>query len=194
MSTQLLILESYIRELFLFERRRNKKKRNRKPGGPRSDIGALRQLNTDAFATKVKGAVKAAAGDVHAAANKLDVAPRTLYGYLEDSSLESVVTTSDMSDEKKKLPRNNPPDELIADRNRFVTRTDVFALDSVLIFFEQRSNFCNEWFIGWYTYTPNPMSGRMLHIITYLIDSPLELIWVQSSIAIRNAVQIIYCR
>lgn len=102
MSTSLRILESYIRELFLLERRRNKKKRNRKPGGPRSDIGALRQLNTDAFATKVKGAVNAAGGDVPTAASKLDVAPRTLYGYLEDPSLDSVVTTSDKSDEKKK--------------------------------------------------------------------------------------------
>ena len=105
MSTSLRILESYIRELFLLERRRNKKKRNRKPGGPRSDIGALRQLNTDAFATKVKGAVNAAGGDVPTAASKLDVAPRTLYGYLEDPSLDSVVTTSDKSDEKK-LPRD----------------------------------------------------------------------------------------
>lgn len=103
------LLESYISEI-LSERRRNKKKRNRKPGGPRSDIGALRQLNGDAFATKVKGAVNAAGGDVPAAAQKLDVAPRTLYGYLEDSSLESVATTSDLSDEKKKgkLPADSP--------------------------------------------------------------------------------------
>lgn len=99
MSDTLRILETYIRELVISERRRNRNKHRHKPGGPRSDIGALRQLNTDAFATKVKGAVNAAGGDVPVAAQKLDVAPRTLYGYLEDSSLESVVTTSDKTDD-----------------------------------------------------------------------------------------------
>lgn len=73
------------------------------PGGPRTDVGALRQLEPTSFVMKVKAAMSDHGGDVHKAAAALDVAPRTLYYYLDDeSALNSVETTSDKEEEDKK--------------------------------------------------------------------------------------------
>lgn len=90
-------LRQYIREI-LAER----KKRSRKPGGPRTDLGAVRQLNPGEFSVRVKGAVDSAGGDVERAAGNLDVAPRTLYHYLEtEPALDTVKTTADKEDAKE---------------------------------------------------------------------------------------------
>lgn len=70
--------------------------RDRTPGGPRTDIGAVRQLDPGAFSAKVKSAVSSRDGDVESAADVLGVAKRTLYHYLDDdSALKSVETTAD---------------------------------------------------------------------------------------------------
>jgi hypothetical protein len=58
--------------------------RKKKPGGPRTDLGALRQLNPDAFKVKVKGTLNDTDDDAEEAADELGVAKRTLYQYLED--------------------------------------------------------------------------------------------------------------
>lgn len=77
-----------------------KKKRRRKPGGPRTDMGAVRQLNPGEFSVRVKGAVDTANGDVDAAARSLGVASRTLYHYLDtEPSLSTVKTTEDRADD-----------------------------------------------------------------------------------------------
>lgn len=78
-------------------------KRSRKPGGPRTDMGAIRQLNPGEFAVRVKGAVDSAEGDVDKAADNLEVAPRTLYHYLEtEPSLGNVQTASEREDAEEK--------------------------------------------------------------------------------------------
>lgn len=62
-------------------------------------MGAIRQLNPGEFSVRVKGAVDSAEGDVDRAANRLDVAPRTLYHYLEtEPALSNVETTTDRED------------------------------------------------------------------------------------------------
>lgn len=71
----------------------------KKPGGPRTDVGALRQLNPEKFSVAVKGAVKGAEGDVDSAAEKLGVAPRTLYHYLETEPSLGGVETGDGGEE-----------------------------------------------------------------------------------------------
>jgi hypothetical protein len=75
--------------------------RRRKPGGPRTDIGALRQLHPIAFTNKVKADVKSNGGDVEAAAKKLGVAKRTLYHYLDDDSELNSVKTGGEEDESR---------------------------------------------------------------------------------------------
>lgn len=71
------------------------------PGGPRTDIGALRQLEPNAFVLKVKAAMSSHDGDVDAAAKSLGVATRTLYHYLDDeSALNDVETSSEVDDEE----------------------------------------------------------------------------------------------
>jgi hypothetical protein len=88
------LLRTYIRTL-LAERRNGKK-----PGGPRTDLGAVRQLDPGSFYVKVAGAVKSAEGDVEEAADDLDVAPRTLYHYLEtEPKLGTIKTTADRAAE-----------------------------------------------------------------------------------------------
>ena len=73
------------------------------PGGPRTKMGAIKQLYPDNFSNRVRSAVKSAEGDVAKAANELDVAPRTLYHYLETvPQLDHVKTTSDLEDEEDK--------------------------------------------------------------------------------------------
>ena len=82
------LITEFIREV-LAEKRR-------KPGGPRTDMGAVRQLNPGEFSVRVKGAVDSAEGDVEKAADNLDVSTRTLYHYLEtEPSLSNVETTTD---------------------------------------------------------------------------------------------------
>ena len=50
---------------------------------------------------KVAGAVKSAEGDVEEAASELDVAPRTLYHYLEtEPKLDHIKTTEDREEER----------------------------------------------------------------------------------------------
>lgn len=73
---------------------------DKKPGGPRTDAGALRQLKPDVFASNVKSMMKANKGDAEATAKQLDVAKRTLYYYLEDEpSLRKVKTSSEIEAE-----------------------------------------------------------------------------------------------
>lgn len=92
-----LILE-FVREV-LAER---SGKRQRKPGGPRTDMGALKQLNPGEFAVRVKGAVDSAEGDVHKAAENLGAAPRTVYGWLNEPGLGNVKTSSEREDAEEK--------------------------------------------------------------------------------------------
>jgi len=81
----LSLLREMVREVLAEKKAKGRRKaRKKKTGGPRSDIGALRQLEPNAFLTKVKGAISDNEGDVHKAAKDLDVAPRTLYGYISD--------------------------------------------------------------------------------------------------------------
>lgn len=78
-------------------------KKHKKPGGPRTDMGALRQLNPGEFSVRVKGAVDSAEGDVDKAADSLDVASRTLYHYLEtEPGLGNVETSSEREDAEEK--------------------------------------------------------------------------------------------
>lgn len=86
------LLREFVRQEMLAE----KKKRRKKPGGPRTDLGAEFHLNPEAVKTKIQATVKSTKGDVAAAANSLDVAERTLYHYLETvPGLENVKTTED---------------------------------------------------------------------------------------------------
>ena len=88
------LIKEYVEAVLLSERRR---KHRHKPGGPRTDLGALRQLHPAEFDFKVRTAVDNAEGDVPAAADELDVATRTLYHYLSDSpGLAGVKTTADL--------------------------------------------------------------------------------------------------
>ena len=99
-----LIVE-FVREV-LAERKRSKK-----PGGPRTDMGAIRQLNPGEFSVRVKGAVDSAEGDVERAADNLEVAPRTLYHYLDtEPALKNVQTAEDRGDEEKKYGRRKAAD------------------------------------------------------------------------------------
>ena len=91
------LLRLYIRSL-LSERRSNKK-----PGGPRTDLGAIRQIDPGSFYVKVAGAVKNNEGDVEDAADDLDVSTRTLYHYLEtEPDLEHIKTTQDREEAEEK--------------------------------------------------------------------------------------------
>lgn len=83
----------------LSERRRSR----RKPGGPRTDLGALRQLDPGAFTAKVSSAVASTGGAVDDAARRLEVAPRTLYHYLDtEPALDGVETSSELDDEGRR--------------------------------------------------------------------------------------------
>lgn len=88
------VLREWIEEVLLAERRHKR----RKPGGPRTDAGALRQLNPDAFRTRVRAAVRKGTS-MTAAAKSIGVAKRTLYHYLDDEpGLENVKTPSEHED------------------------------------------------------------------------------------------------
>lgn len=79
------LLREMVREVLAEKKTKGRRRaRKKKTGGPRSDIGALRQLEPNAFRTKVRTALEDNEGDVHRAAKDLDVAPRTLYGYIAD--------------------------------------------------------------------------------------------------------------
>jgi hypothetical protein len=87
------------------------KRRNRKPGGPRTDLGAVKQLNPGEFSVRVKGAIDSADGDVDKAADNLDVATRTLYHYLEtEPDLASVKTSEEREGEDAKYGRRKAGD------------------------------------------------------------------------------------
>lgn len=78
-------------------------KRHKKPGGPRTDMGAIRQINPGEFSVRVKSAVVSAGGDVSSAADNLDVSSSTLYHYLnDDPGLDAVKTGDDYDEEAKK--------------------------------------------------------------------------------------------
>jgi hypothetical protein len=85
-------LRRMIREAMLVEKH---------PGGPRTDVGALRQLEPNSFVMKVKSVMADHEGDVHKAAEDLEVAPRTLYYYLDDESALNNVETSEDKEEAK---------------------------------------------------------------------------------------------
>lgn len=95
-------LRTLIREyltLVLSEKRRSARRKRQKPGGPRTYLGALRQINPEKFTTTVRTAVNSAAGDVEDAADAVDVSPRTLYHYLEqEPRLATVKTTADRAE------------------------------------------------------------------------------------------------
>jgi hypothetical protein len=81
---------------------RGKGKRKKKPGGPRTDVGAMRQLQPDKFRTLVRAKVKSHDGDVGSAAHDLGVAKRTLYHYLDDEpGLSNVKTTAELPEKDK---------------------------------------------------------------------------------------------
>jgi len=98
-------LRQYIAEALLTEKRRSHRRRKKKhPGGPRTDIGALAQLDPGSFAVKVRGAMDDSGGSVAGAARKVGVAPRTMYHYLDDvPALSHVKTSSELSDKEKTL-------------------------------------------------------------------------------------------
>jgi hypothetical protein len=92
-----LIVE-FVREVLA-----EKAKRRKKPGGPRTDLGAVKQLNPGEFSVRVKGAVDSAEGDVEKAADNLGVATRTLYHYLDtEPALSPVKTASEREDAEEK--------------------------------------------------------------------------------------------
>jgi hypothetical protein len=94
-----LIVE-FVREVLA---ERSGKRSKKKPGGPRTDMGAIRQLNPGEFSVRVKGAVDSAGGDVEKAAKNLDVATRTLYHYLDtEPGLGNVETSSEREDAEEK--------------------------------------------------------------------------------------------
>lgn len=79
----------------LSERKRSRKRH--KPGGPRTDLGALHQLDPGAFQAKISSAMTSTHGSVSDAAHELEVSPRTLYHYLDtDSSLSHIETSSEL--------------------------------------------------------------------------------------------------
>jgi DNA-binding NtrC family response regulator len=88
-----LLLRTLIEEtlqVVLNEKKRRKKK-GKKPGGGLTDLGAKRRLEPNAWHGDVSRAIAATGGDVEAAADRLDIAPRTLYNDLENyQTLQSV--------------------------------------------------------------------------------------------------------
>ena len=99
-----LIVE-FVREVL------SEKKRRRKPGGPRTDLGAIKQLNPGEFAVRVKGAVDSAGGNVEKAADNLGLAGRTLYHLLDtEPGLADVKTTEEREGENKRYGRQDSDD------------------------------------------------------------------------------------
>jgi len=91
------LLREYVKEALILEEKPTKKKT---PGGPRTDLGAVKQLNPGKFTNTVRQAVHTAHGDVSNAAQKLGVATRTMYHYLENEpNLGSVKTEKDLEPE-----------------------------------------------------------------------------------------------
>jgi hypothetical protein len=98
-STTIETLRGYLREVLLSERGK------KTPGGPRTDAGALRQLNPSKFKGEIRAAVDAAKGSVPKAAKAVGVAPRTMYYYLDDEpGLSDVKTAEERTEEKEKKP------------------------------------------------------------------------------------------
>lgn len=84
-SETVSLLREMVREVLAEKKTKGRRKgRRKKTGGPRSRIGAIRQLQPNTFLTKVNAAISDNDGDVHRAAADLDIAPRTLYGYIAD--------------------------------------------------------------------------------------------------------------
>ncbi len=79
------LLREYLTEVALvLEKRGKRKRKKKKPGGPRTDVGALKQLQPDTFKVKVKAVIADKDGDIESSARTLGVAKRTLYHYIED--------------------------------------------------------------------------------------------------------------
>jgi hypothetical protein len=93
-------LREYLREVLLSERGK------KTPGGPRTDAGALRQLNPSKFKGEVRAAVDASKGSVPKAAKAVGVATRTMYYYLDDEPGLSDVKTAEerAADKEEKKP------------------------------------------------------------------------------------------
>lgn len=84
-SETVSLLREMVREVLVERKSKGRRRaRKKKTGGPRSDIGALRQVQPNTFLTRVNAAISDNDGDVHRAAKDLDIAPRTLYGYISD--------------------------------------------------------------------------------------------------------------
>jgi DNA-binding NtrC family response regulator len=77
------LLKTAIKNIIL-EILTERRKKRKKPGGGLTNWGAKRRVQKLAFTGAVKGALDATSGDVKDAADRLDISPRTLYGYLED--------------------------------------------------------------------------------------------------------------
>lgn len=76
--------------------------RRKKPGGPRTDLGALRQLEPLKAAAQVRAAMDNKEGEVANAAQYLDIAPSTLYNYLDnDPELKNIETSSEREEKEK---------------------------------------------------------------------------------------------
>jgi len=96
-TSTITTLRELISEIILAERSKKST-----PGGGLTKAGALRKLYPGEFAERIKGVVDSAKGDVDKAAHNIDVAPRTLYHYLETvPTLRNVETTADKEEEKK---------------------------------------------------------------------------------------------
>lgn len=92
-------LRKVVRQLVLEALLAEKRAKRRDPGGPRTDAGALRQLEPNSFVMRVRSVMADHDGDVEKAAEDLGVATRTLYYYLDDeTALQGVKTASERED------------------------------------------------------------------------------------------------
>jgi transcriptional regulator with PAS, ATPase and Fis domain len=105
-------LRKVVRELVREALINEKRAKRRDPGGPRTDTGALRQLEPNSFVMRVRSVMADHEGDVEKAAEDLGVAPRTLYYYLDDeTALRGVKTASEREDTSREKERPEEDDE-----------------------------------------------------------------------------------
>lgn len=91
-------LRQYIR-LALQER----SNRRKKPGGPRTDMGALQQLEPLKFAAQVRATMNNKEGDVGETAKTLDVSPSLIYHWLDsDTNIKDVETSTEREEHEAK--------------------------------------------------------------------------------------------
>lgn len=103
----LILIEEFVKEALLqLQLEKRKRARRKKPGGPRTDMGAWRQLNPEKFRNVVRSTMNSEQGNVSDAAGDLGVSTRTLYHYLEDEPLlRSVKTSTEREHEEEEKKR-----------------------------------------------------------------------------------------